>query len=497
MKFLILFILFFIHCFPTEAQCNKAFTDRPTNQQFIETLTRYFSIHKKKLEQKSLEKTVRDLVNKGKKRKEILDYLVQEGHLKIEGDSNPLFHYILTKSYLEVIQLINEKPHLLYKGTLMDIPPFFLIVFVGDKQVVDASLKIDPELVHSRNTIDEIPLHYGIDTKITTNLLFNDSNPDAQDKKGRAALHHVRSPAITKAILYHRANPILKDYSGVSIIKYHQQFVHNQQIIDLLVEAHAAQKPARMNRERKPVIVVEKTEEERRVEEEKRAQEATREAEEKWLENAIRKEEEQKARQAREEAKVRKEEKRKKAIERTNRIKDQLISEIAETMATVIMQKTILKGNIKNLLQINIPEINGYLQGINMRISSIMVFQKEFELQFEKKITALTRDTTLTSAKEKFLKNIEEETLEMEYNLRAKLEHDIYSMPVKKLKQLSNKVEKQSAKLIKITDRIKAIIIIIKVLLDKNSPLNENPIPLSRKNLLTEGFIQSIQTPNQ
>ena len=49
-----------------------------------------------------------------------------------------MFEYILTKPSSETVQLINEKPHLLYEGTFMDLPPFFLMVFIGEKPAIKA-----------------------------------------------------------------------------------------------------------------------------------------------------------------------------------------------------------------------------------------------------------------------------------------------------------------------------------------------------------------------
>ena len=64
--FLFLFILSFIpdsHA----GQCNKTFFDKPMNQQFIESLNRYFSVHKKTLEQTTLKDIIDNFSNEGKK----------------------------------------------------------------------------------------------------------------------------------------------------------------------------------------------------------------------------------------------------------------------------------------------------------------------------------------------------------------------------------------------------------------------------------------------
>ena len=416
------------------------------NQQFIESLNRYFSAHKKKFEQDTIKDIIDNFANEGKKRKEILRHLVEEGYLKIE-ESNPLFEYILTKSASETVQLINEKPELLYEGTFMDLPPFFLMVFIGEKSAIDASLKTDPTLVHSRNPIDEAPLHYAVDTKIASGLLQNEANPDAQNKKGHAALHNIRNPATVKVILYYQADPTIKDHSGVDLIRYHEEHIRNQQIVDLLVEARENQKPERVVRERKPPVVVEKTEEEIRLEEEIRREEEQKAAEERWLENEIEREERQIAAERRRRAEERREREqqimREEAQKKMEEAKDNLISQIAYSLATVIMQKAMVNGMINALTNGDIRHSNPVVRNAYMRSSNITVFEKDFEKKFEEKVREITMDIVATE-REESMDKMEKEVNAMENELKVKLKSDIYQLPIRDMRRILKRAQNHS-----------------------------------------------------
>lgn len=423
------------------------------NQQFTESLHRYFSTHKKGFEQNAIKDIINSFTNEGKKRKETLRQLVEEEHLRID-ESNPLFEYILTKPSSETVRLINEKPHLLYEGTFMDLPPFFLMVFLGEKPTIDASLKVDPTLVHSRNPIDEAPLHYAVDATIASRLLQHEANPDAQNKKGHVALHNIRNPAAVKAVLYYQADPTIKDHSGIALIRYHEEQVRNQQIIDLLVEARDNQKLERIAREKKPPVVVEKTEEERWLEEEIRREEEQEAMEERWLEEEIRKEE----REIAEERRRRAEERRKRAEERREReqqrmreeaqkkieqAKDEIISQIAYSLATVIMQKAVVNGMINFLANGDIRHSNPVVRNIHIRSSNIIIFEKEFEERFEGKVREITMDIVITE-REESMDKMEKEVAVMENELKVKLKNDIYELPIRDMRKMLKRLENHS-----------------------------------------------------
>ena len=244
MKFLNLVFLFFISFSYAElnSNCYKAFMEKAKKRQFVETITRYFSIHKNTQEQDALRSELEAFLNKGKNRKEILQYLIYKGYLTDPTPLNPLFYYILNRPSSEVIQLIREKSHLLHEGTLMGLPPFFLIVFIGDTQVMKTSIEMDKALVNSRNATEEEPLHYAIDQEIAMWLLYYNAKPDAQDKKGRAPLYNTRNPETAETILFYGADSYIRDRSGTPLIKYHEDSVNDQRIINLLQQAREVKK---------------------------------------------------------------------------------------------------------------------------------------------------------------------------------------------------------------------------------------------------------------
>ena len=183
---LFLFICFFyIHSSyaGVSKNCHKVFTDYKM-KQFTETVIRYFSANQNKQNEKKqnpMRPIINKLVGEKKNRREILRYLVTMGYLKLENTTtlNPLFDYILSKPSSETIQLIKENPSFLYKGTLMGLSPFFLIVFIGDKKVMEAAIEVDKKQIHSRTKMEETTLHYTIDQEIATALLYYNVRPNA------------------------------------------------------------------------------------------------------------------------------------------------------------------------------------------------------------------------------------------------------------------------------------------------------------------------------
>ena len=486
MKTLLFLSLFFFSYSSHSGQCNKAFFDKPMNQQFTESLHRYFSTHKKGFEQDAIRDIINSFANEGKKRKETLRQLMEEGHLRID-ESNPLFEYILTKSSSETVKLINEKPHLLYEGTFMDLPPFFLMVFLGEKPAINVSLKVDPTLVHSRNPVDEAPLHYAVDAKIASGLLLNEANPDAQNKKGHAALHNIRNPAAVKAVLYYQADPTIKDHSGIGLIKYHEEQVRNQQIIDLLVEARENQKPERVVREKKPPVVIEKTEEERWLEEEIRREEEQRATEEKQIA-------EEQRRRAKERRKKEQQRIRKEAQKRIEQTKDDLISQIASSLATVIMQKTIMNGLINFLTNGDIRHSNPVVRNAHARSSNITVFEKEFEEKFEEKVREITMDILITEREEPIDK-MEKEVKVMENELKVKLKNDIYELPIRDMRKMLKRAQDHSLKF----DQMRAQLVQFRNEQNYSQPALElhnisQTIDSAKNTSLMEGFFRAAQS---
>ena len=235
-----IFLLFFLGAFHIVANtvCRKAF-ERPVHPQFTETLLRYFFFEGKWSQERAFESDLKSFVTTDKTREEILRYLIHKKHIKVKVKNyftppNPLFHSIINRTTEDTITLMKENPNMLYDGTLLSFPPFFLMVHIGNQKLVLATLKIDPSLVHSENIMKETPLHLAIDKEIAEILLHYKANPNAQDKRGRTPLHNSRNLETVKFLLKHNADIKIRDRSGLSVIKYHLQFSQDSQIINAL-----------------------------------------------------------------------------------------------------------------------------------------------------------------------------------------------------------------------------------------------------------------------
>ena len=362
----------------SKTNCDKAFVDLPTHQQFVETLVSHFSTDKNTLKKHNFQPISDTTFNSKTHRKETLRYLVAMGYLTVENSrvSNPLFDYILNKPASEVIQLIRDNPHLLYEGILMGLPPFFLIVFIGDKSVTEASIEIDKTLVNSKNAMEETPLHYTIDPEIAMSLLYYNAKPDAQDRKGRVALHNMRNPETVETMLYYKANPTIKDRSGISPIKYHEKFVGNQEIITLLKQARETKRSTK-NNHTAPITELGSADIKtvNRVEEAKKAVEIRRIEEEKKAEEIRKAEKVQKATEARQ-----------KIIEDQ---KNQILSEVIKMMAAALIKKAVVNRIMTQIIGNNNQPLIDFLQNKIPVLPNIIESQEQFDKEVEKKTNAV------------------------------------------------------------------------------------------------------------
>ena len=475
MKFLNLVFLFFISFSYAElnSNCYKAFIEKAKNQQFVETITRYFSTHKNTQEQDALRSEMEAFLNKGKNRKEILQYLIYKGYLTDPSSSNPLFYYILNRPSSEVIQLIREKPHLLYEGTLMDLPPFFLIVFIGDIQVMKASIEMDKTLVNSRNEMEEVPLHYSIDQETTMWLLYYNAKPDAQDKKGRAPLYNTRNPETAETILFYGADPYIRDRSGTPLIKHHEDSVGDQGIISLLQQSREAKKaikdtpdnnntPHEHREEEKKGTVLETAQDQATREEVVRDQtaqdkttreETTGDAEAKNEE--ARNAETRKARETRRAERMRKN----RAIYqiKIETEKNNILSQIAEAMVMAI----ILKARRIHIMNTIKEDTDRPIQEVSWPpIPIIITSQKKWEEELINEIHDITPTiknrnrifTLIAIFKARLeLDSIEENTKEA---LEERLKDEIQHLPIDKLKKILRSMQKHIGQTDRITEQI-------------------------------------------
>lgn len=239
MKWILL--LFFLSSFHIVAHtaCRKAF-GRPIHPQFTETLLRYFRISNHSWrQQKAFEADLKSFATADKTREEILRYLIQKQHIKVKAKNyfslpNPVFNSIINKTAEDTIALMKEDPNRLYDGTLLDLPPFFLMAHIGNQKIVWVALKMDPSLVHSRNIMKETPLHLAIDREIAEILLHYQANPNVQDKRGRTPIYNSRNPETVEFLLRHNADIKIRDRSGLSLTRYYAQVAQESSIINVL-----------------------------------------------------------------------------------------------------------------------------------------------------------------------------------------------------------------------------------------------------------------------
>ena len=432
MRLTLLLLLFFIHCSYAglSKNCNKAFTDY-NMRQFTETIVRYFSTykHKRNWEQTTVKSTIDNLVSEGKNRREILRHLVAMGYLTVENSrvQNPLFDYILNKPSLEIAQFIREKPHLLYEGTLLDLPPFFLIVFIGDKLLMEASIEIDKTLTNSRNAIEEAPLHYTIDPEIVTGLLYYNAKPDAQDRKSRVALHNMRNPETVETMLYYKADPTIKDRSGISPIKHHEEFVGDQTVIALFNQARESQKITRNNHVNVTLL------------------EENTEINNHDLAGEIRQAEQENAKRAKEAKRV---VKIQQAIETRQRItedqRNQLIAKIADRLTAVLTKKVIINKMIQYFIYAHVmSHLTMFLQEQQRDISYIIMLNKDLEQEFEAKIVqahdkVLKKPGPIELHTERLIDELENIANE----LKVRLKDELQDTSVKAMKRMIHKIER-------------------------------------------------------
>ena len=466
MKLLSLFFLFFIHysyaatIFSTN--CGKVFFDHSIDRQFTETVERYFSTHQGILEQKDFKTIIKAFNGEGRGRKGTLQYLIDAGYLA-PSVRNPLFSYILNRPSLEVVRLIEKEPDLLYEGTLLDLPPFFLIVFVGDRPAMVTSIEADKTLTNSRNPLDEAPLHYTIDPEMATGLLYYNAKPNEQDKKGRVALHNNRNPETVETILFYKADPTIRDRSGISVTKYHEEFVRDQEIINLLVQAREARKSMRIiqNNHRSAFMNGKSVEQMERIEAERKVAEARRIEEEAQRAEEARRIEEEEARRTAEARRIevetrkaegrRREAKRQDQIESQKKIEEQknkLISEIAEEMTGAIIMKLMVNGLIQSLTSGSFQYPVSYVQNIKTRASSIIVLQKELEDKLGERVALAVTDLFLRSAQtDVAIGKIESYVHSIENELVVILKDEISHLSLGVLKRKVRKAQRQSSKL--------------------------------------------------
>ena len=454
MKILLLSLLLLAHY--SYAVCDYGF-DRPIDQQFRETLERYF-IGYETFKQTEVQRTIDRFIHEERGRKEVLQHLIDIGYLAVENSplQNRLFNDILSRSSEEVIRAIRGNPDSLNDGTLLNLPPFFLIVFVGEREAMQAGIEIDRTLVNSRNPLQEVPVHYTIDPDIAGDLLHNRARPNEPDKKGRVGLYNMRNPETVKVMLHYNADPMVRDRSGVPLIRYHREQVGNQEIVDLLEQARESQKSMNGTRNHQEFVVPQKTEGEIRVEEARRWAEENRKAEERRVEEEARRAErmrraeeireaEAARRAAREEAKKQAKIKSQKRVEEQKNV---LISKIAEEMSEAIIMKLLVNGLIQSLTSGTFQYPMSYVQNIKTRADNIVVLQKALEDKLVEMIEAEIMDFLLkpSESQEAAMSKLESYARRVQAELEVLLTDEWSNLSLASLKKRFKKAEKQASK---------------------------------------------------
>ena len=249
MKQLILFSFLILNSFYISAEgrdCSKAF-DQNINPQFIEALTLALSTSKTQINQSALKNHITNFMTQNTSRTEVLNSLKnKEPTVQNALSAYPILDYIISKPAQQTIKFIQEHPNprqLLRQGALLNMPPFFLMVLMGNTEIINFALKKDPTLALMENTLKEGPLHYAVDAETAKILLNHQANPNKQDKKGHTALHNSREPELAQVLIDHSTTNLnLKNHSGMTALKHHTIFVGNKQIINLLQQAIEKQK---------------------------------------------------------------------------------------------------------------------------------------------------------------------------------------------------------------------------------------------------------------
>ena len=453
MRVLPLCLLLFISY--SYAICDYGF-DRPIDRQFVDMVERYFTPYET-FKQREVQQIVGSFVREKRGRKKVLQHLINIGYLAVENSphQNRLFSDILSKPSEEVIQTIKENPESLYEGTLLNLPPFFLVVFVGEKKIMETSIKIDRNLVNSKNPLQEVPLHYTLDPDMATGLFFYNARPNEPDKKGRVPLYNSRNPDTVKVMLYYNANPMVRDRSGIPLIRYHREQVGDREIVDLLEEARDSQRSLKVVRNKKPVVN-QKTEEEMRTEAERRLEEERRKKEQKRAETERAKEKRlvearRKARRAEtEEANRRKTEER----------KSKLLSDLADIMATAMVTKAMIHRISHKIVDLKIfSNVASTLQSVQKQSSHIVIYDKALEDKFEQELNEVIKDIEFAGkTMEKYEKEVidvaESKTQDLENELLAQLKREMGGFSIGKIRGILNKTRNYYDRLEKMMNQV-------------------------------------------
>ncbi len=209
--------------------CRRALMVEAAGLQFHEGILRLYESQQKKAKKKKrgqglFESLIETQIAEGKSRAEILRRAAEARHIAPDSKTSSLFNIILNQPPEAAAAMISASPRLL-KAAALNPLPLFAAALMGERQIAEAFLDARPELIQAENSAGERLLSYAADPEMAAFLLARGADPNIQDKKGLAPLHHARSGGIAKALLEHGASTDLKDRSGQPIIKYHENLL--------------------------------------------------------------------------------------------------------------------------------------------------------------------------------------------------------------------------------------------------------------------------------
>ena len=198
---------------------------RLAHQDFI---TFFEQVHKSRRDKKQFQDRVTNLFATRKNNRQVLRSLIRQGHI-----NSPLLSALVHRSSAsKTIRLIQEQPGVL--DGLFGTAGFFLMVKMGYREMVILSLEHRPHLARLKTKEKDQPLSYSTDPEITEALIVYGAPINSWNKTGRTALYYAANKEVAEVLIHYGADLTMKDYSGLSPLEYHKQFVRDNKIISLL-----------------------------------------------------------------------------------------------------------------------------------------------------------------------------------------------------------------------------------------------------------------------
>ena len=228
--------------------------------------------------------------------------------------------------------------------------------------------------------------------------------------------------------------------------------------MSLLEEARDSRRSLKLvhNKEPQPVVP-QKTEEEIRAEEAQRAEERRLAEEQMRAEEAQRAEEKRLAEEARAARVAEAEEANRKEMEESKR---ELLSDLAEVMASAMITKAIVIRIINQTIDLKIfSNVETTLRSVRKRSSGIVIYDKEFEENFLKELEEAIKGAKVSGRSveenERMYRDIMlDKTDDKEKELLAKLGEEIGHYSIGKIRGMLNRAERYYQKFNRMMDQV-------------------------------------------